>query len=209
MKKLADPTRVLASPKFLPTDSDLCSSRNRLTDLAKKGLFIYMNNPFFYHVYVYIYIYMIKMQMRSFSTNTTFVLQGFFFFFLTTKKLIIPVRRSLTLKPLHSLQSVENHFGSVWKEWYVNKIENIECLTSEQSVIFFFFFHGSIGFSIYFARRTDQILSISIWVLWAHEKYLLSVIYLSTKILISPSGVLKLVRLRHILWEWEHVPLQE
>ena len=57
-----------------------------------------------------------------------------------------------------------------------------------------FFFHGSFGFSIYFARRTDQILSISIWVLWAHEKYLLSVIYLSTKILISPSGVLKLVR---------------
>ena len=76
---------------------------------------------------------------------------------------------------------------------------------SEQSVIFFFFFffHGSFGFSIYFARRTDQILSISTWVLWAHEKYLLSVIYLSTKILISPSGVLKLVRLRHILWQCE------
>ena len=76
------------------------------------------------------------------------------------------------------------------------------------SLSFFFFFHGSFGFSISFARRTNQILSISIWVLWAHEKYLLSVIYLSTKILmahekyllsviylstkilISPSGVL-------------------
>ena len=43
------------------------------------------------------------------------------------KKIIIPVIRSLTLKLLHSLQIVENHFGSVWKECYANKIENIEC----------------------------------------------------------------------------------
>ena len=31
-------SRVLASPKFLPTDSDLCSSQIRPTALAKKGL---------------------------------------------------------------------------------------------------------------------------------------------------------------------------
>ena len=71
-----------------------------------------------------------------------------------------------------------------------------------KSLRFALFFHGSFGFSIYFARRTDQILSISIWVLWAHEKYLLSVIYLSTKILISPSGVLKLVRQTYTVRVW-------
>ena len=50
--------RVLASPKFLPTDSDLFSSRIRCTDrLCRKKadiyiLIIYINNIYIMHVYV-------------------------------------------------------------------------------------------------------------------------------------------------------------
>ena len=69
--------RVLANPKFLPTDSDLFSSQIRRTDRPRQ-------NKVIIYVYMYIYIYIIHVYAKNVDEMIaqTGILcnQGFFFF---------------------------------------------------------------------------------------------------------------------------------
>ena len=61
--------RVLASPKFLPTDSDLCASRIRRTDRPRRKNYI-------------IYYICYKCTWDDSAQTRILCFQGFFFFFL-------------------------------------------------------------------------------------------------------------------------------
>ena len=71
---------------------------------------------------------------------------------------------------------VINHYWwhSPWHAWdnfkRYHSLEHVRCVWNLRISNYnsLSFFHGSFGFSMFFARRTDQILSS--WDLWAHEK---------------------------------------